>query len=175
MQRLSLFGLILCAGFTLALSAQAQAPAQAPAPPPVPDAQPFDVPYGAPISLERAKQAAEAAMAEAKKRNWKCAIAVVDQAGDLVYLVKMDGSQYAGTKIAEHKARGAAIFRRPTKTFFDAIESGHPYVMTLDGMIGADGGLPLIENGKIIGGIGTSGGTGAQDAIVSKAGADTVK
>jgi hypothetical protein len=66
----------------------------------------------------------------------------------------MDGTQYAGGKIAEHKARAAAISRRPTKIFFDAMESGHPYVLTLDGMIGADGGLPLIENGKVIGGIG---------------------
>jgi glc operon protein GlcG len=87
----------------------------------------------------------------------------------------MDGTQYAGGKIAEHKARAAAIFRRPTKTFFDAMESGHPYVLTLDGMISADGGLPLIENGKVIGGIGTSGGTGAQDAVVSKAGVDAMK
>lgn len=173
MHKLSLYGLVLCTGLTFALPAPAQTPA--PTLPPVPDLQPFDIPYGSPISLERAKQAAEAAMAEAKKRNWKCAIAVADQAGDLVYLIKMDGTQYAGTKIAEHKARAAAIFRRPTKAFFDVIESGHPYVMTLDGMIGADGGLPLIENGKIIGGIGTSGGTGAQDAIVSKAGADTIK
>jgi glc operon protein GlcG len=149
--------------------------AQAPAPAPVPDAMPFDIPYGTPISLERAKQVGDAAAAEAKKRNWKMAIAVVDPSGDLVYFVKLDGTAYSSAKIAEHKARSAAIFRRPTKVFFDAMESGHPYVMTLDGMIGADGGLPITESGKIIGGIGTSGGTGAQDAIVSKAGADSVK
>ncbi len=149
--------------------------AQAPAPAPVPDAMPFDIPYGTPISLERAKAVGDAAAAEAKKRNWKMAIAVVDPSGDLVYFVKLDGTAYSSAKIAEHKARSAAIFRRPTKVFFDAMESGHPYVMTLDGMIGADGGLPITESGKIIGGIGTSGGTGAQDAIVSKAGADTVK
>jgi uncharacterized protein GlcG (DUF336 family) len=150
-------------------------PVFAQAPAPVPDAMPFDIPYGTPISLERAKQVGDAAAAEAKKRNWKMAIAVVDPSGGLVYFVKLDGSAYSSAKIAEHKARSAAIFRRPTKVFFDAMESGHPYVMTLDGMIGADGGLPITESGKIIGGIGTSGGTGAQDAIVSKAGADTVK
>ena len=149
--------------------------AQGPAPAPVPDAMPFDIPYGTPISLERAKSVAEAAMAEAKKRNWKDAIAIAGPAGDLVYFVKMDGTQYASGAIAEHKARAAAIFRRPTKTFFDAMESGHPYVVTLDGMIGADGGLPIIESGKIIGAIGVSGGTGAQDAVVAKAGADSVK
>jgi len=157
------------AALLLAVPVFAQAPA------PVPDAMPFDIPYGTPISLERAKQVGDAAAAEAKKRNWKMAIAVVDPSGDLVYFVKLDGTAYSSAKIAEHKARSAAIFRRPTKAFFDAMESGHPYVMTLDGMIGADGGLPITESGKIIGGIGTSGGTGAQDAIVSKAGADTVK
>ncbi len=136
---------------------------------------PFDIPYGTPISLERAKAVAEAAMAEAKKRHWKNAIAVTDQAGDLVYFVKMDGTPYAFSKIAEHKARAAAIFRRPTKTFLDAMESGHPYVATLDGVIASDGGLPLIESGKVIGGIGVSRGTGAQDGVVAKAGADTVK
>ena len=131
-------------------------PVFAQAPPPVPDAMPFDIPYGTPISLERAKQVGDAAAAEAKKRNWKMAIAVVDPSGDLVYFVKLDGTAYSSAKIAEHKARSAAIFRRPTKAFFDAMESGHPYVMTLDGMIGADGGLPITESGKIIGGIGTS-------------------
>ncbi len=175
MHKVSLYAITLFAGFMLVAPLKAQAPAPAPAPAPVPDAMPFDIPYGAPISLERAKQVVEAAMAEAKRRNWKMAIAVVDPAGDLVHLVKMDGSAYSSTKIAEHKARTAAIFRRPTKTFFDAMESGHPYVATLDGMIGADGGLPINEGGKIIGGIGTSGGTGAQDATVSKAGADTFK
>jgi uncharacterized protein GlcG (DUF336 family) len=159
----------------LMLSVPAAAQPAAPAPAPIPDAMPFDIPYGTPISFERAKSVAEAAMGEAKKRNWKMAIAVVGPAGDLVYFVKMDGTAYSSGAIAEHKARAAAIFRRPTKAFFDAMESGHPYVMTLDGMIGADGGLPIMENGKIIGGIGTSGGTGAQDAVVSKAGADTVK
>jgi glc operon protein GlcG len=149
--------------------------AQAPAPAPVPEAMPFDIPYGTPISLERAKSVAEAAMAEAKKRNWKDAIAVVGTAGDLVYFAKMDGTQYASGKIAEGKARAAAIFRRPTKTFFDAMESGHPYVATLEGVVASDGGMPIIENGKLIGAIGTSAGTGAQDGGVAKAGVDSVK
>ena len=153
----------------------AQAPAQAPAPAPVPDAMPFDIPYGTPISLERAKQVAEAAMAEAKKRNWKDAIAVVGPSGDLVYFVKMDGTQYASYKIAEGKAHAAAIFRRPTKVFFDQMETGHPYIATLPGVVASDGGLPIIESGKIIGAIGVSGGSGPQDGVIAKAGADSVK
>ena len=173
MYKITLYAVTLFFGLMLVAPSKAQAPAPTPAP--LPDAMPFDIPYGTPISLDRAKQVVEAAMAEAKRRNWKMAIAVVDPAGDLVYLVKMDGSAYSSTKIAEHKARSATLFRRPTKAFFDAMESGHPYVATLDGMIGADGGLPINEGGKIIGAVGTSGGTGAQDASVSKAGADTVK
>jgi glc operon protein GlcG len=148
---------------------------QAPAPAAVPDAMPFDVPYGTPISLERAKQVAEAAMAEAKKRNWKDGIAIVGPAGELVYFVKMDGTQHAAADIAFQKAHAAAIFRRPTKVFFDQMETGHPYIATLRGVVASDGGLPLIEGGKIIGGIGVSGGTGPQDGVIAKAGADSVK
>jgi uncharacterized protein GlcG (DUF336 family) len=158
--------------FSGTTASQAPAPAT---PAPIPDAMPFDIPYGTPISFERAKQVGDAAMAEAKKRNWKDAIAVTGPAGDLVYFVRMDGTQYASAKIAEHKARVAATFRRPTKAFFDAFESGHAYVSTIDDVIAADGGVPIMEGGKLIGGIGVSGGTGAQDAVVAKAGADTVK
>jgi uncharacterized protein GlcG (DUF336 family) len=82
--------------------------------------------------------------------------------------------QIVGLKILD-KAKTAALFRRPSKVFFDAMESGHPYVATFPGLVAADGGLPIIENGKVIGAIGVSGGTGAQDAVVAKAGADTVK
>ncbi len=118
MQKLSLYGFMVCAAVTFAMPAQAQTPAPAPAP--VPENMPFDIPYGAPITLERAKSVAEAAMAEAKKRNWKQAIAVVGPYGEMVYFVKMDTTQNAGGKIAEHKASSAALFRRPTKIFFDA-------------------------------------------------------
>ena len=174
MLKLSLLSALLAAA-TLALPAAAQAPAQ-PAPAPVPDALPFATPYGMPITLEQAKKVMAAAEAESKKRGWAHGIAVADPSGDLVLLVKMDGAQNAASKIAEGKARTAALFRRPTKAFFDAVESGHPYVMSLlPGLVAADGGLPIIENGKVIGSIGASGGTGAQDAIVSKAGADMIK
>jgi uncharacterized protein GlcG (DUF336 family) len=150
-------------------------PVFAQAPAPVPDAMPFDIPYGTPISLERAKQVAEAAMAEAKKRNWKNAIAIAGPAGELVYFVKMDGTQHASYKVAEAKAHAAAIFRRPTKVFFDQMETGHPYIATLPGVVASDGGVPIVEGGKIVGAIGVSGGTGAQDGVVANAGASTVK
>ena len=173
MRKHLLLAIVAMSGLFLGAVAQAQTPPPAPAP--IPDAIPFDIPYGMPIALERAKRAAEAAVAEAKKRNWKMAIAIVNPSGDLVYFEKMDDTQLASIDISQAKAKSAAIFRRPSKAFFDVIESGHPYVMTLKGMVGSEGGIPLIESGKVIGAIGVSGGTGAQDGVVAKAGADTVK
>jgi glc operon protein GlcG len=137
----------------------------------VPDKMPFDVPYGAPISLERATVAINAAVAEAKKRDWKLNVAVVDSGGNLVAFQRMDGAQLASIPISEHKARAAVSFRRETKAWESAIQSnGAHYVMTLDGMIGSRGGIPLVESGRIVGAIGCSGGTGSQDEVACKAG-----
>ena len=86
----------------------------------------------------------------------------------------MDGSQLASVEISQDKARAAARFRRATKVFFDAVESGHVYIMGLRGVTPSEGGFPLVEAGKLIGAIGCSGGTGAQDGVSCKAGADTV-
>jgi glc operon protein GlcG len=154
--------------------ALAQQPA-APAPAPVPEQMPFDIPYGLPITVDHAKRLAAAAEAEAKKHNWKMNIAVVGPAGELIYFEKMDGAQNASIAIAQHKARAAATFRRETKIFEDAVDGGHPYVLTLDGVIASQGGFPLVEGGKIIGAIGCSGGTGGQDAASCRAGAELVK
>ena len=142
----------------------------------VPDKMPFDIPYGAPISLERASVAIAAAVAEAKKHDWKLNVAVVDSGGNLVAFQRMDGAQLASIQVSEHKARAAATFRRETKVFEDAIQlKQNYYVMTLDGIVASRGGIPLIEGGKIVGGIGCSGGTGSQDEVACKLGAATLK
>ncbi|MBI1775192.1 MAG: heme-binding protein [Proteobacteria bacterium] len=153
--------------------ARAQAPAAAPAP--VPDVMPFDIPFGPPIGVERAKLVAAAAIAEAKKRNWKMVVAIVEPSGDLVYFEKMDGTQYASIRIAPGKAKAAAMFRRPTKVFMDLVNGGQPYVLGLEGAVTSEGGLPIVADGKLIGAIGVSGGTSAQDGVIAKAGTDTVK
>jgi glc operon protein GlcG len=138
----------------------------------VPEKIPFDIPYGPPISLERAAAVINAAVAESKKRDWKMNIAVVDPGGHLVAFQRMDGAMLAAIQIAEHKARAAATFRRETKVFEDAVNLMHlNYVLAFDGVIASRGGIPLVENGAIIGAIGVSGGTDSQDGIVSKAGA----
>ncbi len=115
----------------------------------VPDEMPFDVPYGPPISLARAQAAIHAAVAEAKRRNWKMNIAVVDSGGNLVAFQRMDGAMLASIQIAEHKAKAAATFRRPTKVFEDGINLMHlNYLLAFDGVIASRGGIPLIERGS---------------------------
>jgi uncharacterized protein GlcG (DUF336 family) len=141
----------------------------------IPDQIPFDVPYGLPISLERAQAVILAAVAEAKKRNWKMNIAVVDSGGNLVAFQRMDGAMLASIRIAEHKAQAGATFRRPTKVFEDGINLMHlNYLLAFDGVIASRGGIPLIDQGVIIGAIGVSGGTDSQDEVVSKAGAAVI-
>ena len=133
-------------------------------------------PYGTPIGLEAAQKLVAAVEAESVKHRWKMAIAVVDTHGDLVHFSRMDGAQLGSVTVAQGKARTAARFRRESRLFYNAMETGHPYVATLDrSLIASPGGWPLIEGGKLIGAIGCSGGTGDQDAAACKAGADLVK
>ena len=138
----------------------------------VPEEIPFDVPYGPPISLERAEAVIHSALAEARKRNWKMNLAVADSGGNLVAFERMDGAMLASIDIAIHKAKAAATFRRPTKVFEDGVNLMHlNYLLAFDGVIASRGGIPLIDQGKIIGAVGVSGGTDSQDEVVSKAGA----
>jgi glc operon protein GlcG len=170
---------VMVAGTALAQQPAAPAAATPPANAPAggtPAAMPFDIPYGQSIGEEKAKQVLQAAEAEAKKRNWKMNIAVVDTNGELVYFLRMEGAQIASGAISQGKARTAARFRRPTQIFYNVFESGHGYISTLDpGLVASPGGFPLVENGKLIGAIGCSGGTGDQDALICKVGADLVK
>jgi glc operon protein GlcG len=164
-------------------SALAQGQTPAAAPPPAqpaaggtPDMMPFDIPYGQSIGLEKAKQVMSAAEAEAKKRNWKMNIAVVDTNGEIVMFERMEGAQIASGNISIGKARTAARFRRESRAFYNAFETGHGYVSTLDPtLVASPGGFPLVEGGKLIGAVGCSGGTGDQDAAICKMGADVLK
>ena len=143
----------------------------------VPDEIPFDLPYGPPISLARAQAVIHAAVAEATRRNWKMNVAVADSGGNLVAFARMDSAMLASIQIAEHKARAAATFRRPTLSFEERVGAGGVGVtlLTLDSIIASPGGNPIIVGGKLIGAIGVSGGTGAQDNQVSLAGVAAVK
>lgn len=168
MLRLIASAFTICAAILVGVSAQAQQPASPPPPPPA---------YGPQVTIEQAKKAVAAAVAEAKKTAYLYTFAVVDPAGDLVYFEKMDSAPTSSNEIGIGKARTAATFKRPSKAFFDQMESGHPYVGQLDPRIVASaGGIPLIVDGKIVGAIGVSGGaSGLMDAVAAQAGADALK
>ncbi|NWJ42349.1 MAG: heme-binding protein [Geothrix sp.] len=133
--------------------------------------------YGAPISLEQAKKPAAAALAEAARNKWTMAVAIVDTSGNLVYYEKMDHTQVASAHVAIDKARSAAIYKRPTKALQDAVAAGGAglRILALQGAMPVEGGVPLIVDGKIIGAIGVSGDSSANDNQCAMAGAAQLK
>ncbi len=154
---------------TIAMGPPAVAQPQAPPPAQVqPAPGQIPGPYGAPIELTAAKAVIERAQVEARRLNLLMAFAISDPAGDLVAFARMDGVQTASVQIAQDKARAAARFRRPTRYWAEAIANGRPQLITLDGVVGSEGGIPVVDaQGRVIGAIGVSGGTGEQDAAVA--------
>jgi len=135
------------------------------------------VPYGTAINADAAKKIAAAAIAEAKKNNWAMAVAVVDTAGYLVYFERMPETQLGSVEIAQEKAKSAALFRRPTKSFQDAVAAGGEglRILGLKGAVPVEGGIPIVVDGKIIGAVGASGGSSDQDGKTAQAGAAAIR
>jgi len=160
--------LSLAIGSALALTAGVAAAQTPPPPPPT---------YGAPITLEQAKKVMVDAEAEAKKGNWSMAIIILDSGGNMVMMQRMDGTQLGSVDVARDKAWSAVAYRRPTKAFEDAIAQGgaNLRLLRLTGASPIEGGLPITADGKVIGSIGVSGGSSAQDGQVAKAGVDGLK
>lgn len=128
--------------------------------------------YGPPITLARAKAVMAAAEAEAMRQGWPMVIAIVDSTGHLVLLERLDQAQYASVIIAQAKAETALNFRRPTKSFEEAITAGGMGLRLLGvaNLMPLEGGLPLLVNGEVVGAIGVSGMQSSQDAQVARAG-----
>lgn len=133
-------------------------------------------PYGPPISVDTAKKAAAAALDEARKNNWKMAVAVVDPNGDLVYYEKMDNTQLGSAQVSIGKARSSARFKRPTKAFQDALAAGGVglRILGLEGAVPLEGGIPIVADGKIIGAIGVSGDSSDHDGVCAQAGVNAL-
>lgn len=129
-------------------------------------------PYGPPVSVDNAKKAAAAALAEARKNNWTMAVAVVDPNGTLIYYEKMENTQIGSADVSIAKARSAARFKRPTKAFQDALAGGGVglRILGLEGAVPLEGGIPIVLDGKIVGAIGLSGDTSDHDGICAQAG-----
>ena len=126
------------------------------------------------LTLAAAKKIAAAAEAEATKNNWRVVIAILDDGGHLIYLQRTDETQTGSIDVAIQKARGAVAYKRPTKVFEEAVAGGRNVVLTLPHSMPIEGGLPLVVDGKVIGGIGVSGVTAQQDGIIAKAGVDAL-
>lgn len=126
------------------------------------------------LTLADAKRVAAAAAQEAAANGWSVVIAVVDDAGLLVYLERLDGTQPASCDIAQHKARAAALFRRPTKALEEIVAGGRVALLSLPNITPVEGGAPLLHEGQVVGAIGVSGVQSFQDGLVAKAGADAL-
>ncbi len=126
------------------------------------------------LSLAAAKSIAAAAEAEALKNKWNVVIVVVDEGGQMIYLQRMDGTQYGSVDVAIKKARTSSAFKRPTKVFEDAIAGGRNAIIALEGALPLEGGLPLTYQGQIVGAIGVSGVTSQQDGQIAKAGVESL-
>jgi uncharacterized protein GlcG (DUF336 family) len=155
--------LMLCAGYTMG-----QAP---------PAASFYLTPIGPAVNVETAKKAAAAALAEARKNGWLMVVAVVEPNGTLVYYEKMDNTQLGSAEVAIDKARSAALYKRPTKAFQDAVAGGGAglRVLALKGAEPVEGGLPIIVDGKLIGAIGLSGDLSEHDGQCAAAGISALK
>jgi glc operon protein GlcG len=165
-------GLAALAVAAVLLTVQHPAGAQQQAPPPAAAAPP--TPYGAPIGFDAAGRAMAAAEDEAKRNGWGVAIAIVDSGGHLVMMHRLDGTQIASIRIAKGKARTALEYRRPTKALEDVIAAGGAglRLLALEGATPLEGGVPIVAGGRMVGAIGVSGVTSAQDAQVARAGAE---
>ncbi len=127
--------------------------------------------YGPSITLEHARKISAAAQQEARDNGWLMVVAIMDAGGHLVLLERMDGAQFGSVQVAQDKARSAVAFRRPTKAFHDMVAAGGEglRMLAMSGAVPIDGGLPILVGGAVIGSIGISGGTSAQDGQVAQA------
>ncbi len=123
------------------------------------------------LSLEDATRISEAAEAKSKAEGWNMVIAVLDAGGHMISLRKMDGVQIGSIDVALGKAKTAVYFKRPTKVFEDMMKGeGGARIATLPNAVAIEGGLPIFKDGVIVGAIGISGASSAQDGVVAAAG-----
>lgn len=128
------------------------------------------------LTLAAATQVADAAEAEARKNGWAVSIAVVDDGGQLMVFRRMDGAKLVATDIAMRKARTAAYFQQPTKGLEEEVtKGGRTALLPIDDFMPLEGGVPIVASGEMVGAVGVSGVTGAQDAQCALAGAAVVK
>lgn len=123
------------------------------------------------LTLEVAKRIAAAAEAEARRNGWPVVIAIVDDGGHLLCLHRLDDTQIGSVEVATAKARAAIAFKRPTRAWEEALAGGRQGVLSLPGVVAAEGGVPLVWDGRMIGAVGVSGVKPNEDGQIARAGA----
>jgi uncharacterized protein GlcG (DUF336 family) len=126
------------------------------------------------LTLDDAKVIAAAAETEARRNNWLVVIAIVDDGGHLVHLLRLDETQFGSVEVAIQKARAAIAFRRPTKVWEEQVAAGSMRYLALPGTLPIEGGLPIVVEGQFIGAVGVSGVRSHQDAQIAEAGLDAL-
>lgn len=123
------------------------------------------------LSLSDAQRITATATEKAVAEGWNVVIVILDDGGNMISLQRMDGVQAGSIEVAQAKAKSAVFFKRPTKVFEDAMKAeGGARIATLPNAVGVEGGLPIFKDGVIVGSIGVSGVTSAQDGIIAAAG-----
>jgi len=145
------------------------APAWAQTPPTPAPAAALAPPYGAPIGLETAQALVERAVEAARARGFRMAIAVVEPSGELVAFGRMDDVQYGSIAVSQAKARSAARFRTATSVSEERLTGGRTALLAIEGMVPVAGGVPIVVDGRVVGAIGVSGASSAQDDEVARA------
>lgn len=127
------------------------------------------------LTVAAVKNMLTAAETMAKQNNWNMSFAIVDANGDLIAFLKLDGASLGSVQIAQGKARTAARFGRPTKVYADRVLTDTLTFLSIDGLLALQGGLPIVVGGRVIGAVGVSGATSAQDEQVAAAAIATIK
>ena len=128
------------------------------------------------LSLEAARVVLAAAEAQAVRNNWRVAIAVVDEGGHTIALVRLDGTQWSSIQTAVEKARAAVAWKRPTRLLEESVNQGRAaFVSISQGMALLQGGVPIDVEGTIIGAVGVSGVKASDDEVIALAGVNALK
>lgn len=125
-------------------------------------------PYGAPIGLAEARALIDRAVAEASRNGFRMAIAIVEPSGELVAFARMDDTQYGSIYVAQRKAEYSARYRLPTATAEERVQAGRIVSLANPEAFTIGGGIPIVIDGRIVGAIGVSGATAAQDVAVAE-------
>ena len=126
------------------------------------------------LTLDGAKKMAAAAETEARRNEWRVTIAIADDGGNLVFLQRLDGAPAGSVGGATGKARTAALFGRPTKVLEDVVAGGRTALLAMPDLVPLEGGLPIVADGRTVGGIGVGGATSSEDAQIAQAGIDAL-